>query len=452
MVKLFNMKQLLLITTIFITLLANAGGNEKVYSKYAQFYGIGAGYVISDSQGNLTSAPINFVEFSDTIRGNGNIATNYFLDSLYNVILNSLTNYVPYEGADSTINLNGQDLDNVGSGSFNGDISANSGIVNILSTAPRLRFTETGEVNEWTIIQDGDALNFRANYLSGTKLKLKNDLVNLYTDLEVNGTITGDEGLSPTDMLQKQQIETLLSSKMSFSDTIRGYGNIATNFFVDSLYNVISNSWTNSVAFDITAADTTRWGNQTLDDILANGNTSTKSIQASSFNAGGTSSQFLKADGSLDNNTYLTTSIASSTYEPIFSKNTAFNKNFGTTSGTAAQGNDSRFHSAVTLNATSYNYLSLSGQEITLEAIDYDTDITNKPTQTQFADKEVPSGLINSINTSYTLANTPTTGSDHVFLNGILQDDSSDYGITGAVITFTIAPKTGDKLVVTYRY
>lgn len=143
---------------------------------------------------------------------------------------------------------------------------------------------------------------------------------------------------------------------------------------------------------------------------------------------------------------------ASTLYEPIFSKNTAFNKNFGTTSGTTAQGNDSRFHSTVTLNTTSYNYLSLSGQEITLGVIDYDTDITNKPTQTQFADKEVPSGLINSINTSYTLANTPTTGSDHVFLNGILQDDSSDYSITGAVITFTIAPKTGDKLVVTYRY
>jgi hypothetical protein len=30
-------------------------------------------------------------------------------------------------------------------------------------------------------------------------------------------------------------------------------------------------------------------------------------------------------------------------YEPIFSKNTAFNKNFGTTSGTVAEGNDSRF-------------------------------------------------------------------------------------------------------------
>ena len=32
----------------------------------------------------------------------------------------------------------------------------------------------------------------------------------------------------------------------------------------------------------------------------------------------------------------------SGVYEPVFTKNTAFNKNFGTTSGTVAQGNDSR--------------------------------------------------------------------------------------------------------------
>ncbi|AWW31824.1 hypothetical protein DN752_17740 [Echinicola strongylocentroti] len=37
-----------------------------------------------------------------------------------------------------------------------------------------------------------------------------------------------------------------------------------------------------------------------------------------------------------------TQSWVQSGYEPLFSKNTAFNKNFGTTSGTVAQGNDSR--------------------------------------------------------------------------------------------------------------
>lgn len=53
---------------------------------------------------------------------------------------------------------------------------------------------------------------------------------------------------------------------------------------------------------------------------------------------GGTASQFLKANGSVDSNSY----------ELAFAKNTAFNKNFGTTAGTTAQGNDSRFTDART--------------------------------------------------------------------------------------------------------
>jgi len=41
-------------------------------------------------------------------------------------------------------------------------------------------------------------------------------------------------------------------------------------------------------------------------------------VQGASFiKAGGTSSQFLKADGSIDSNTYLTTSSAASTYLPL---------------------------------------------------------------------------------------------------------------------------------------
>lgn len=40
------------------------------------------------------------------------------------------------------------------------------------------------------------------------------------------------------------------------------------------------------------------------------------------------------------------------TYEPVFSKNTAFNKDFGTTSGTVAQGNDSR----ITNGQTAYGW------------------------------------------------------------------------------------------------
>jgi hypothetical protein len=45
---------------------------------------------------------------------------------------------------------------------------------------------------------------------------------------------------------------------------------------------------------------------------------------------------------SLDNH------VHTGVYEPVFTKNTAFNKNFGTTSGTVAQGNDSRINNGQT--------------------------------------------------------------------------------------------------------
>lgn len=72
---------------------------------------------------------------------------------------------------------------------------------------------------------------------------------------------------------------------------------------------------------------------------------------------------------------------------------------------------------------------------------------------TNFVDKEVPSGSINGVNVTFTIANTPVAGSEHVFLNGILQESGAgnDYTISGATITYLSAPLTGDKIRVTYR-
>jgi hypothetical protein len=71
-----------------------------------------------------------------------------------------------------------------------------------------------------------------------------------------------------------------------------------------------------------------------------------------------------------------------------------------------------------------------------------------------FATREVPSGLINGSNAIFTLANTPTAGSEEVYLNGILQDvgAGNDYTISAATITFTSAPSSGSKVLVSYRY
>lgn len=70
-----------------------------------------------------------------------------------------------------------------------------------------------------------------------------------------------------------------------------------------------------------------------------------------------------------------------------------------------------------------------------------------------FVDRETPSGSVNGSNTAFTLANTPIAGSEHVYLNGILQEPGAgnDYTISGSTITYLSAPLTGDKLRVTYR-
>ena len=70
-----------------------------------------------------------------------------------------------------------------------------------------------------------------------------------------------------------------------------------------------------------------------------------------------------------------------------------------------------------------------------------------------FVDKETPSGTVNGSNTTFTLANTPVAGSEHVHINGLLMDvgAGNDYTISGATITFTPAPETGDKIRVSYR-
>jgi hypothetical protein len=65
---------------------------------------------------------------------------------------------------------------------------------------------------------------------------------------------------------------------------------------------------------------------------------------------------------------------------------------------------------------------------------------------------EVPSGLVNGTNTTFTLANTPKPGTLQVYLNGILQKagDGEDYNILGDVITFTNAPDEGTTIQASY--
>ena len=95
--------------------------------------------------------------------------------------------------------------------------------------------------------------------------------------------------------------------------------------------------------------------------------------------------------------------------EDMFSKNTAFNKNFGTTSGTVCQGNDSRLSDARTPTAHTHTVSDVSGLETALNGkqdiisgytgtidIVVSVDFANKTSET--AKINVSNGIIISIN------------------------------------------------------
>lgn len=53
-----------------------------------------------------------------------------------------------------------------------GDVKINSDILHIEGAAPRVRFSENGETNSWTIIQDGNTLDFREDYTLNPRFRL----------------------------------------------------------------------------------------------------------------------------------------------------------------------------------------------------------------------------------------------------------------------------------------
>jgi hypothetical protein len=103
---------------------------------------------------------------------------------------------------------------------------------------------------------------------------------------------------------------------------------------------------------------------------------------------------------------------------------------------------------------------TLSGSTLTFTDIPMADDVlvayyrVNGPSQTvSFSDAETPGGLINGVNTTYSLANTPIGGL-RVYKNGVLLTNGADYTVAGATLTFTniAIPNPGDTLLAYYRY
>lgn len=83
----------------------------------------------------------------------------------------------------------------------------------------------------------------------------------------------------------------------------------------------------------------------------------------------------------------------------------------------------------------------------------FPTPINNDTCMAHFADKEVPSGTKNGINTIFNLTSVPITNSEYVYVNGMLMSGSGvDYTLSGGTITFIIAPQSTDIIFVTYRF
>lgn len=70
-----------------------------------------------------------------------------------------------------------------------------------------------------------------------------------------------------------------------------------------------------------------------------------------------------------------------------------------------------------------------------------------------FADDETPTGTLDGVNVTFTIANAPSpAGSLQLYANGILQYRGTDYTLSSTTITFTNAPSANALLRTWYRF
>jgi len=78
--------------------------------------------------------------------------------------------------------------------------------------------------------------------------------------------------------------------------------------------------------------------------------------------------------------------------------------------------------------------------------------LDEKITLSGFIRGELPSGTINGVNVTFTLTNTPNTDTEEVTLDGVEQERTTDYSVSGDTITFIVAPTGGSVIVVDYVF
>jgi hypothetical protein len=105
-----------------------------------------------------------------------------------------------------------------------------------------------------------------------------------------------------------------------------------------------------------------------------------------------------------------------------------------------------------TLADTRFFCTSNSGGTLDVTAVTYVQDNAAGMTSANFVFEEIPSGSLNGLNTTFTLAFTPVTNKVKPYLNGIRLRSGvgNDYTISGATITLSSAPTSSDILTVDY--
>lgn len=79
--------------------------------------------------------------------------------------------------------------------------------------------------------------------------------------------------------------------------------------------------------------------------------------------------------------------------------------------------------------------------------------VGNKHPDINFIDKEIPTGEADGINCTFKLSHVPTPNSEHLYLNGLLQEkgDNLDYILDGKNIIFLEPPFNGMRVICSYR-
>lgn len=79
------------------------------------------------------------------------------------------------------------------------------------------------------------------------------------------------------------------------------------------------------------------------------------------------------------------------------------------------------------------------------------TDVNPNTNKSSFIDKEIPNGETNNDNKIFELTNQPILKSEHIYLNGLLQDVENDYIMSGKFIIFNEPPMLNSKIRCSYR-